>query len=150
MPHDATHDPIDLYAGARLRQRRITADLSQQDLAAAAGVTFQQIQKYERGANRISVSMLHRMAGALGVPPAYFFPAADAELPQIMPDPIEERAQEIYDASRRRIKVRPRWERLSETDPFDHAMRAKALELAQAAIDLEADDAPHGRALSAR
>ena len=54
-------DPVDIAVGARIRLLRKLRGLSQQALAEAAGVTFQQIQKYERGANRVSASMLARM-----------------------------------------------------------------------------------------
>ncbi len=58
-------DPIDVAVGARLRLRRQEARMSQQALAEALGVSFQQVQKYERGVNRISASMLVRAARAL-------------------------------------------------------------------------------------
>ena len=65
---EAIADPIDIGVGARIRLLRKVRGLSQQALAEAAGVTFQQIQKYERGANRVSASMLARIAGALDTP----------------------------------------------------------------------------------
>ncbi len=58
-------DPIDVAVGARIRLRRLELGMSQQTLAQQLGVTFQQVQKYERGANRISASMLVRAARAL-------------------------------------------------------------------------------------
>lgn len=58
-------DPIDLAVGSRIRIRRRFLKISQDDLAAALGLTFQQIQKYERGENRVSASMLVRIAGRL-------------------------------------------------------------------------------------
>lgn len=73
-------DPVDCYVGDRVRAERIKAGWSQTDLGRAIGVTFQQIQKYERGANRVSASMLVRTAKALGVPVVDFFPPADLEL----------------------------------------------------------------------
>ena len=66
-------DPIDVHLGARLRRRRLELGLSQQDLAVAIDVTFQQVQKYERGANRLSAARLHRAARALRVPLDHFF-----------------------------------------------------------------------------
>jgi transcriptional regulator with XRE-family HTH domain len=66
-------DPIDVAVGARIRLLRKIRGLSQQALAEAAGVTFQQIQKYERGANRVSASMLARIAAALDAPVAEMF-----------------------------------------------------------------------------
>jgi transcriptional regulator with XRE-family HTH domain len=66
-------DPVDVAVGARIRLLRKLRGLSQQALAEAAGVTFQQIQKYERGANRVSASMLARIASALDTPVAEMF-----------------------------------------------------------------------------
>lgn len=57
----------------RMRQRRVRLGLSQSKLGAEAAITFQQIQKYERGANRCSASMLWTLAQALQVEPGYFF-----------------------------------------------------------------------------
>ena len=70
---EAAADPIDVAVGARIRLLRKVRGLSQQALAEAAGVTFQQIQKYERGANRVSASMLARIAKTLSVPVAEMF-----------------------------------------------------------------------------
>jgi transcriptional regulator with XRE-family HTH domain len=66
-------DPVDVHVGARLRQRRTLLGMSQEKLAAAFGVSFQQIQKYERGANRVSASRLHQLTRILNVPVGYFF-----------------------------------------------------------------------------
>ncbi|MEM9705859.1 MAG: helix-turn-helix domain-containing protein [Pseudomonadota bacterium] len=65
--------PIDLFVGKRLRQRRRLLGLTQQKLADSVGIRFQQIQKYESGANRISASRLWSLANALDVPVAHFF-----------------------------------------------------------------------------
>ena len=66
-------DPVDVAVGARIRLLRKMRGLSQQALAEIAGVTFQQIQKYERGSNRVSASMLARIAGALEAPVSELF-----------------------------------------------------------------------------
>ncbi|KGM35831.1 hypothetical protein P409_02165 [Inquilinus limosus MP06] len=66
-------DPVDVHVGTRLRQRRTLLGMSQEKLAAAFGVSFQQIQKYERGANRVSASRLHQLTRILNVPVGYFF-----------------------------------------------------------------------------
>ncbi|WP_421937620.1 helix-turn-helix domain-containing protein [Phenylobacterium sp.] len=71
-------DPIDVAVGARVRLARKTLGMSQQALAEAVGITFQQIQKYERGANRVSASMLAKIARTLGTPVAELFGASDA------------------------------------------------------------------------
>src|ERR1700710_1667135 len=60
-------DPLDAMVGARIRVFRIHRRISQTDLADAIGVTFQQVQKYEKGANRIGASRLSRIATVLGV-----------------------------------------------------------------------------------
>lgn len=66
-------DPVDVHVGRRVRLRRKELGASQQWLAEKLDLTFQQIQKYERGANRISASKLHKVASALKTPVAYFF-----------------------------------------------------------------------------
>jgi transcriptional regulator with XRE-family HTH domain len=71
--NEALADPVDVAVGARIRLLRKVRGLSQQALAEAAGVTFQQIQKYERGANRVSASMLSRIATTLKAPVAEMF-----------------------------------------------------------------------------
>ena len=66
-------NPVDLHVGERLRARRLILGISQEKLAEFAGVTFQQIQKYERGKNRISASRLWQFSKMLQVPVSYFF-----------------------------------------------------------------------------
>jgi len=64
---------VDMHVGARIRMRRRFLGISQQSLAAQLGITFQQVQKYERGANRVSASKLYEVACALNTPVTYFF-----------------------------------------------------------------------------
>ena len=73
-------DPIDVHVGQRVRARRKMMGYSQTQLGKELGVTFQQVQKYERGMNRIGSSRLFRIAGALDVPISYFFEGADAHV----------------------------------------------------------------------
>jgi transcriptional regulator with XRE-family HTH domain len=70
---DDAPDPVDISVGGRLRQRRTLLGMSQEKLGRAVGLTFQQIQKYERGVNRIGASRLLQLSRALAVPIAYFF-----------------------------------------------------------------------------
>lgn len=77
MTPDPNADPVDVHVGNVIRAKRRLRGLSQQALAETAKVTFQQIQKYERGANRVSSSMLWRIAGALKSPITDFFPVQD-------------------------------------------------------------------------
>lgn len=66
-------DPVDVHVGQRLRLRRKDLGFSQQDVAHALGLTFQQVQKYESGANRISASKLHATSLFLQAPITFFF-----------------------------------------------------------------------------
>ncbi|MGH6881037.1 MAG: helix-turn-helix domain-containing protein [Hypericibacter sp.] len=66
-------NPIDVHVGARIRQRRTLLGMSQEKLGEAIGLTFQQVQKYERGANRVGSSRLFDLARVLDVPVSYFF-----------------------------------------------------------------------------
>ncbi|AXQ68418.1 transcriptional regulator [Caulobacter phage CcrBL10] len=74
---DKTPHPVDLFVGQRLRQARKEQGASQGDLAAALGLTFQQVQKYERGSNRISSSKLYEAARFLKQPIESFYPPVD-------------------------------------------------------------------------
>ncbi len=66
-------DPVDIHVGGRVRLRRTLLGMSQGKLGNALGLTFQQVQKYERGANRIGSSRLFQLSRILGVPVAFFF-----------------------------------------------------------------------------
>ena len=66
-------NPIDVQVGNRLRRRRTLMGLSQEKLGEAVGLTFQQIQKYERGANRMGASRLYEFSRILDIPVSYFF-----------------------------------------------------------------------------
>jgi transcriptional regulator with XRE-family HTH domain len=92
-------NPVDLHVGARVRMRRRLRGVSQEKLADSLGLTFQQVQKYERGANRISASKLYEIAAALQTPVAYFFEGladpADLSSSSIAPDGSSE--QVVHD-----------------------------------------------------
>jgi transcriptional regulator with XRE-family HTH domain len=82
-------NPIDKHVGARVRMRRLILGMSQGKLGDALDVTFQQVQKYEKGANRIGASRLQQLARVLDVPPAYFFedaPSGDERAPGFAED----------------------------------------------------------------
>ncbi|WP_212111145.1 helix-turn-helix domain-containing protein [Bartonella queenslandensis] len=66
-------DPIDIYVGTRIRLRRNILGLTQEKLGEKLGITFQQIQKYEKGTNRIGASRLQAIAEIMDVPVSYFF-----------------------------------------------------------------------------
>ncbi len=65
--------PVDIHVGSRIRLRRTLLGMSQQRLGDAIGLTFQQVQKYERGTNRVGASRMHDLARALDVPISYFY-----------------------------------------------------------------------------
>ena len=73
-----TH-PVDVHVGKRVRHRRWLTGMTQQQLAEQVGIKFQQIQKYETGANRVSASRLWDIADALDVPVSFFFEGLDQE-----------------------------------------------------------------------
>jgi transcriptional regulator with XRE-family HTH domain len=75
MPRRAKN-PIDIHVGARVRMARLAAGLSQEQLAGALGVTFQQVQKYEKGTNRFGAGRLYDAAKVLKVTVGYFFESA--------------------------------------------------------------------------
>src|SRR6267154_6366739 len=72
-------DPVDVYVGGRVRTRRLLLGMNQEELGRKLGLTFQQVQKYESGANRVSASRLWEIAAILRTPLAYFFPAKNGE-----------------------------------------------------------------------
>ena len=73
MSNERSSTAIDAYVGRRLKQRREELGLSQEKLADFLGISFQQVQKYERGFNRVGASRLFQIGEALGVPTAFFF-----------------------------------------------------------------------------
>jgi transcriptional regulator with XRE-family HTH domain len=71
--------PIDRHVGARIRHKRMMLGISQEALGDALGVTFQQVQKYEKGMNRVGASRLQAIANFLEVPVSYFFDGAGGQ-----------------------------------------------------------------------
>lgn len=108
-------DPLDKLIGARVRARRTLQGVSQEKLAAACNLTFQQIQKYEAGKNRISGSMLVHIARALACPVAMFFEGleqGDADFSEL-------------DLSADAIKIGKRFDAIS--DPYVKEIMVKTL-----------------------
>jgi transcriptional regulator with XRE-family HTH domain len=86
--------PIDGYVGSRVRDRRMHLDMSQEKLGKFLGLSFQQIQKYEKGTNRIGAGLLPHVAKALGVAITYFYEGIEPGLPNAKPRcPEEETAR---------------------------------------------------------
>lgn len=74
-------NPVDLHVGTRVRLRRQILKMSQEKLGDQLGVTFQQVQKYERGANRVGASRLWRMSQVLDVPVSFFYDGLGGDMP---------------------------------------------------------------------
>ena len=78
-------NPVDVHVGSRVKLRRTLMGMSQEMLGEAIGITFQQVQKYERGANRIGSSRLYDLAQVLDVPVAFFFDAIPESAQRLSP-----------------------------------------------------------------
>jgi transcriptional regulator with XRE-family HTH domain len=88
-------NPIDKHVGSRVRMRRMMLSMSQEKLGDALGLTFQQVQKYEKGTNRIGASRLQQISTILQVPVAFFFEGAPAMQGQA-PDGMREAPSPAY------------------------------------------------------
>lgn len=84
-------NPIDIHVGARVRMRRFLLGMSQSKLAEQLGVTFQQVQKYEKGTSRISASRLQTIANVFGVPVGFFF--------ENIPDHVHQETDPLSDSA---------------------------------------------------
>lgn len=82
---DGSPNPIDVHVGARVKMRRTLLGMSQEKLGEAIGLTFQQVQKYERGLNRISASRLFDIGKVLEVPISFFFEEMDDQVAELSP-----------------------------------------------------------------
>jgi transcriptional regulator with XRE-family HTH domain len=89
MSEERSANAVDRRLGQRLRTRRLETGLSQERLAEILGVTFQQVQKYEKGVNRMAASRLFEISAALEVPVAYFFEGLTAGRPRGMAEEPE-------------------------------------------------------------
>lgn len=87
-------NPIDVHVGARVRLRRTLLGMSQEKLGEALGLTFQQVQKYERGANRVGASRLFDLSRVLDVPVSFFFDDISQEIEALSPRLISGIAEE--------------------------------------------------------
>lgn len=89
-------NPVDVHVGSRVRLRRTLLGMSQEKLGAALGLTFQQVQKYERGTNRIGSSRLYQLGRILEVPVSFFFDDMPSETAASAPTAPEAEA-EVFD-----------------------------------------------------
>jgi transcriptional regulator with XRE-family HTH domain len=123
-------NPIDVQVGSRVRLRRNMLGFSQEKLGEAIGLTFQQVQKYERGANRIGASRLHELSRVLDVPVSFFFDDMDPVRAPAIPGGFAEPAAEAFDSDPLR-----RRETVELVDAYyaidDPAVRRRLFELAR-------------------
>lgn len=121
-------NPIDIHVGSRLRLRRNMLGMSQERLGESLGITFQQVQKYEKGTNRVGASRLQAISSILGVPPSFFFDGAPGEA---SPHGFAEEAQADYGgdflSSAEGIQLNRAFVRIS-----DPKVRRKVLDLIKA------------------
>lgn len=122
---DKKPKPMDKAVGARIRSRRLVLGLSQTDLAdqlnGGKGLTFQQVQKYEKGTNRVGASRLEEIAKALKMPPSFFFgETADGSTVQSLPEIMTDK---------RGIEVVELWPKLSPE------FRAKLADMLTAVVE---------------
>jgi transcriptional regulator with XRE-family HTH domain len=132
---------IDKHVGARLRIRRMSIGMSQERLGEALGLTFQQVQKYEKGTNRIGASRLQQIGQIIGVPPAFFFedmpvaiPAGSAQLSL-----AEDDSGSLMDflSSAEGLMMTKAFVRIKSS-----RVRRKIIDLVATLAELEADEAP--------
>lgn len=130
---------IDTYVGMRMRRRRQLLGMSQERLAEQIGVTFQQVQKYEKGINRIGASRLQKIAEVLRTSPAFFFEQDDLEAPSLAglelsapADPVTEflRSKEGLVLNRAFVKIE------------DRRIRETIISLVKAMAQAESSDIP--------
>ena len=142
IPH-----PVDIYVGRRLRLKRTILGMSQESVGKQIGVTFQQIQKYERGINRMGASRLYDFARTLGVNIAYFFEGYgdyvlddDAGLGMAEPDAAKFESEKIN--NRETLEVMRAYYRIKNP-----ALRKRVVDLIKAMAAEDSDDKPAAKAV---
>jgi transcriptional regulator with XRE-family HTH domain len=126
-----TPHPIDVHVGSRLKLRRLMLGISQEQLGAKLDLTFQQVQKYERGANRIGASRLWQICQVLDVRPTFFYDDMDPVRAPAMPGGFAEPPAEAFESDPLR---KPETMELvgAYSDIGDAAVRRRLLEVARA------------------
>jgi transcriptional regulator with XRE-family HTH domain len=132
--------PIDVHVGSRLRLLRTLLRISQDKLAAELGLTFQQVQKYERAANRISASRLYQLCRILKVPISFFFEGLEAKGRQFGKKAVQAAPQQDPLWQPDAIELATAYYRISNPQ-----VRARFLELVRAAADNKAISMRRGR-----
>jgi transcriptional regulator with XRE-family HTH domain len=133
MANKKQPNPIDIHVGSRVRLRRMMLGMSQEKLGEQLGITFQQIQKYEKGTNRIGASRLQHIARVLTVPVAFFFedapPTPGDPSPGSMAEP--ERTSYVVDflSSSEGIQLNKAFVRIKDTK-----LRRRVIDLVRALV----------------
>jgi transcriptional regulator with XRE-family HTH domain len=131
---DAGPHPVDRHVGLHIRMRRKALGISQERLAESLGLTFQQVQKYERGANRVSASKLWEIARALRTNVAYFYEGLESQ--------DEETTRGFIGANAQEFLLTPEGMELAATFPRVRrpGVRRKVLDLVRAMADMEVEE----------
>ena len=130
-------NPIDIHVGSRIRLRRTMLGMSQERLGESLGITFQQIQKYEKGTNRVGASRLQNISSILNVPVSFFFEDAPGDAPGGQPGMAEAAGPNYvvdFLSSSEGLQLNRAFVRIE-----DPKVRRKLIELAKA---LAADETP--------
>jgi len=134
----ANPNPVDIHVGSRVRLRRTLLGMSQKKLGNALGLTFQQIQKYERGANRIGSTRLFLLSRILDVPVSFFFDDMAPEVASGQPD-FAEAAQANFDqddlAKRETLELVRAYYKITDAD-----VRKRLFDLVKAVGDQVLED----------
>jgi transcriptional regulator with XRE-family HTH domain len=117
--------PTDIHVGKRIRLRRRGLSLSQHELAALLNISFQQVQKYESGGNRISASRIFDVARVMKVPVAYFFSGIDGDEAEVLANEIDDKVAKMMAIAEgiEMVEIFPRL--------IDAGVRRKLVELAK-------------------
>ncbi|WP_182084246.1 helix-turn-helix transcriptional regulator [Aureimonas sp. ME7] len=133
-------NPVDIHVGARVRLRRTMLGTSQEKLGEALGVTFQQVQKYEKGTNRVGASRLQKIAEVLDVPVAFFFEGYKGDAPAHGHGPGMREADaefvEDFSVSPETLQLNRAFARVQ-----DPTVRRRILDLVRSLADAEAGEA---------
>lgn len=129
-------NPIDIHVGSRIRLRRNILGMSQEKLGENLGITFQQVQKYEKGTNRVGASRLQAIASILNTPVSFFFEGAPGENGMEAPGVAEEGTSYVSDflSSSEGIQLNRAFVRI-----HDPKVRRKVLDLVKALAAEQAD-----------
>jgi transcriptional regulator with XRE-family HTH domain len=141
---DDPRDPIDIHVGGRIRALRRSRNLSQADLANVLGLTFQQVQKYERASNRVSASKLYAIAAALQTGVTFFFEGlADPAAADGAQGDDDERAVFAFLTTGEGLELATLFPQIGSSQ-----VRRRILELVRSTVEAEADDPVDPPALS--